>query len=88
MTIYLLSWFGLVDLDHISIPIGAYGTLGQAIRAVQNIGPREHPDGSITIFQCYFPGKFIGAIPMKRWDYETFVDSADNDCVQLSERDL
>jgi len=88
MTIYLLSWFGLVDLDYVSIPIGAYRTEEDAIESAENIGPGEHPDGSITVFKCSFPGKFIGAIPIRRWDYKTLYDSADNKCARLSGRQI
>lgn len=85
MTIYMVSWCGLLDLDTVDIPLGAYRTEPEATDSVLNIGPFEYRDGIITVYRTWFPGRFIGGVPIKRWGYQTILGE---DRVVLSECDL
>lgn len=87
---FMLSWSGFSDLyalgdnlDVNNIPIGCYQTVDQAVDDVNKIGPSAYLDGELTLYRFSFPGRFIGAIPVKKWTYKT-----DNDRVELSEIDL
>jgi len=84
MTIYMISWFGLVDLDYVGIPLGVFRTKDEAIRSTDNIGPDLCHDGTITLYRISIPGFFIGAIPEMKWQYRTKYDSADNKIGVLS----
>jgi len=86
--IYVLEWAGLVDLDFASKTIGVYETLEQAIRAAENIGPRQFRDGTLSAYKEDFPGMLELYTPIRRWEYRTEFGYTDEEFVTLSELDL
>ena len=82
MKAYWVVWGGLLDLDFGERSHGIYGTVQGAVEAVALIGPKEYNDGMITIYRTEFPGGFEGAVPIKRWYFNTYWDErTDNDYV-------
>ena len=89
MNIFMLGWFGLVDLDYVGIPLGVYRTEEEAIEDAHNIGPPDLcQEGTLTVYRSLLPGRFIGSIPVKKWDYRTYYDDSDNRCAALTEKQL
>ncbi len=85
----MLSWCAEVRvMGEVEIPIGCYQTVDQAVDDVQNIGHGTYRDGELTLYRYSFPGRFIGAIPVKKWSYKTRCNGTDNEYVELMEIEL
>lgn len=87
MQAFLVCWCGKLSVDSVverSIPNGLYETFDQAEAAVKAIGPDVCRSGILAIYRTWFPGSFMGAIPIREWDYRT----KDDGTTELSEREL
>ncbi len=68
MQIFMLGWQGLGDTN--GVPLGCFRTEKDGVEAAHGIGPDLCGGGTITLYRTWFPGFFMGAIPVMKWDYE------------------
>lgn len=86
---FTVSWFGSWGLDRIGQTYGVYRSLGAAMRAVKNIGPRYESglsDGELSITGHKEWGRLLDGEVLMRWDYGT--EWGEPDKVVLSEKEV